>query len=305
MCDYTEGKGLIFNIVRSSFVDGWGIRTTIFLKGCPLRCVWCCNPEGQSLAPQLRVTYSDCDGCGDCVSACKRGALAVTGGRVKVDRTLCDGCGGCRESCLSDALGIYGQWDTAREMFGIVRKDETFYRSSGGGVTIGGGEATLYPEFCLGLIELCHEAGIHVAVDTCGQVGSELGMEVLRRADLLLYDVKGLDDVKHRRFTGVSNTGILENLRTLSSEGVPVIVRLPVIPGYNDSDEELAAAREFLAELPSLKRLDILPVHQYGKSKYEELDMEYGLRCEKIPDERQKKILELFKSAGLNAQLGG
>ena len=305
MKDYSQAKGLIFNIVHSSFVDGWGIRTTIFLKGCPLRCIWCCNPEGQSLKPELKITYENCDGCADCISSCPHKALVIKNKKIHVNRSLCIGCGKCCDSCFTDALGIFGTWYTAEQMFEIVKKDEMFYHQSGGGLTIGGGEATLYPEFCLGLIQLCHNANIEVAIDTCGYVTSELGMQVLMNADLLLFDVKGMDDERHIENTKVSNKQILENLNKLSQAGVPIIVRMPIIPGYNDSENELRNAAEFLVGLKSLQRLDILPVHQYGKNKYQQLDMNYSLDCEEISDERQQEILNFFLGYDLNAQIGG
>lgn len=305
MKDYSQAKGLIFNIVHSSFVDGWGIRTTIFLKGCPLRCIWCCNPEGQSLKPELKITYANCDGCGACISACPQNALSINNEKIHVDRSLCTGCGKCCDGCFTDALGIFGTWYTAEQMFEIVKKDKPFYLQSGGGLTIGGGEATLYPEFCLGLIQLCHGDGIEVAIDTCGYVTSNLGMQVLKSADLLLFDIKGLDDPRHISNVKVSNKKILENLQILSQADKPIIVRMPIIPGYNDSKEELSQAAKLLVSLKSLKRLDILPVHQYGKTKYRQLDMSYALDCESISDERQQELLTFFLNYGLNAQIGG
>jgi len=298
-------RALVFNIVHSSFVDGWGIRTTIFLKGCPLRCLWCCNPEGQKRTPELKVAAADCNGCGNCVSACELGALRIVNEKVSVDRSKCTGCGACCDICDLEALGIFGQWYTPKEIFEEIKKDIAYYQNSGGGVTIGGGEATLYPEFCLELIRLCHEENIKVAVDTCGYVTDPMGMEVLRQADLLLFDIKGLYNENHKRNTGVSNDVILANLRALDAAGTEFIVRMPLIPGHNDSKEELQAAAELLQSLHGLKRLDLLPYHTYGKSKYEELDMDYPLDCDLIPENRQEEILAYFRSFGLPAQVGG
>ncbi|MCD7846329.1 MAG: glycyl-radical enzyme activating protein [Oscillospiraceae bacterium] len=298
-------KGLIFNIVHSSFVDGPGIRTTIFLKGCPLRCIWCCNPEGQKFTPELKVAIEACNGCGRCLDACSRGALTLKNGKIDVERSLCDGCAECCGKCYMEALDVFGTWMTAEEVFADVVKDRIYYNKTGGGLTIGGGEATTYPEFCLELVELCHQEGFHVAVDTCGYVTSKRGMDVLMAADLLLFDIKGLDTQRHQTNTGVSNELILSNLRTLDAAGKNYYIRMPIIPGYNDSEDELSAAAELLTSLRGLKRLDILPVHEYGKSKYQELGMEYKLHCKVIPDERQKKILMFFQERGLPTQIGG
>lgn len=306
---YDEEKAVVFNIVHGSFVDGWGIRTTIFLKGCPLRCLWCCNPEGQQYAPELRVLKSHCNGCGRCVAACPRAAIAVAEGdgeSLRVDRNLCDNCLACADVCYFGALEVFGKTYTVNEMFEIIARDEPFYVSSGGGLTIGGGEATCYPKFCLGLIERCHERGIPVAIDTCGQMTQDLSFEVLRQADLLLFDIKGLDPQAHRENTGVSNQAILDTLQQLNQLGKDVIIRVPVIPGHTDSDENLRATAEMLSQLSCVRRVDILPVHEYGKSKYEELGIPYTMRSiQPLDKARQQEVLAIFEAKGLKAQLGG
>jgi len=303
-------KGLIFNIIHGSFVDGYGIRTTIFLKGCPLKCVWCCNPEGQSFDPELRVISADCSGCGNCVKACPEKAISFEeqDGKyeVAVDRKLCSGCGRCIDVCYTGALSFYGKEYTVDEMFDLIKKDEQFYRSSGGGVTIGGGEASWYPDYTLNLIRKCKKNYISAAVDTCGYVTSEKGLKALEEADLLLFDFKIFDEEEHIKHTGVSNRIIKENLTRLAEGGQNIIIRVPVIPGYSDSDENLTAIADFLAGLKTIKRVDILPVHEYGKAKYAEIGMEYKLNSVRpIPPERQQEILEMFKGRGLNVQIGG
>lgn len=306
MGKYAHATATVFNIVHGSFVDGWGIRTTIFLKGCPLRCKWCCNPEGQQFRPELRYFESHCNGCGRCVSLCSKGAIRKSGEKITVDRRLCDGCGECVSSCYYRALGLFGQEYTVDEIFAIVQRDTAFYRNSGGGVTIGGGEATRQPKFCLGLMERCHEAGIPVAIDTCGYITTELGMEVLRQADLLLFDIKGLDSLSHLEGTGVPNDVIWHTLEQLEQWGKDVIVRLPIIPGYANSDTELVKIAEKLSQMHCVKRCDILPFHEYGKSKYAELGMEYPVAdVEPVSAERQARILDLFREKGLTAQIGG
>lgn len=302
-------KGLIFNIIHGSFVDGYGIRTTIFLKGCPLKCIWCCNPEGQSFDAELRVVAADCNGCGNCAKACPEKAVEIKedGDKfsVNVDRKFCTNCGKCIDVCYTGALSFYGKDYTVDEMFEVIKKDEQFYRSSGGGVTIGGGEATWYPDFTLGLIKKCKENYINTAVDTCGYVTSGNGLKALEEADLLLFDFKIFDEEEHIKHTGVSNKIIKENLKRLNDLGKDIIIRVPVIPGYSDSGENLKSVAGFLSELKSVSRVDILPVHEYGKAKYPEIGMEYKLSVDPISQGRQKEILELFKSYGLNAQLGG
>ena len=209
-------KALVFHIIHGSFVDGYGIRTTVFLKGCPLKCVWCCNPEGQSYRQELKYTAEHCTGCGKCVPVCPQGAVTMAEGKAVIDRSRCDGCMQCAEVCYFDAMEPFAKWMTAEEVFEIIRADEAFYRSSGGGATIGGGESSSFPAFMMELIGLCHGAGISVNVDTCGYTRSDAAVEVLRAADMLLFDLKDIDPENHRKNTGCSNDIILRNLRAMS-----------------------------------------------------------------------------------------
>lgn len=299
-------RGLIFNQVQGSFVDGWGIRTTIFLKGCPLRCKWCCNPEGQSFQPELKVTYDKCNGCNQCISRCPRGALSVKAGVVQVDRGVCDACGACVDACCTGALEPFGRYYTVDEMFQFLIKDIPFYKSSGGGVTIGGGEATWHADFVLALMEKLQREGIHVAVDTCGYVTDEKGIQVLRKADLILFDIKGMDPQRHLENTGVSNDVIWKNLRMLGEMRKPIIVRVPVIPGYTDDDSELRKAAQALSEIKSVKRVDILPVHHFGSVKYRQIGMDYVIDPDSaVPEQRQQEIKALFEACGFPTQIGG
>lgn len=293
----------VFNVVHGSFVDGWGVRTTVFLKGCPLRCQWCCNPESQRREPELRLIADHCSGCGKCLSACPQGALSLAGALVQVDRSRCDGCGKCVPVCWPGALEIWGKRRTAEDVFNECLRDVSFYRESGGGVTLSGGEATLWPGFCLEMIQRCHSYQIPVAIDTCGLVTTPEGVEVLRQADLVLFDVKGLDPERHRQNTGVANEVILQNLALLEEAEKPVIIRYPVIPNHNR--QEAAAIADFLAGLKCVKRVDLIPYHQYGTGKYEELGRQYALSEESIPQPEQQQLLELFQQRGLHVQLGG
>ena len=300
-------KELIFDLVRGSFVDGWGNRTTIFLKGCPLRCKWCCNPEGQRYTPELRLFRERCNGCGACLSHCSRQALSLTPEGIACDRQRCNGCGECLAACPDKALGLFGRSMSAREVFEIVQKDRDYYAISGGGLTIGGGEASQFPEFCLELMELCHADGISVAVDTCGYAPKPENLAVLVAADLLLYDIKDIDPVRHRENTGVDNGVIWENLYHLNDIGKEIIIRIPVIPGYNDSEDELEEMARRLAQLEQIRRVDLICYHQYGMVKYQQLSRDYPIpdTVTPIPPERQQEILAIFQGCGLNAQLGG
>lgn len=293
----------LFQIVNGSFVDGPGVRTTIFLKGCPLRCRWCCNPEGQQFRPELKFIAEHCNGCGKCVGLCPRGALRVEDGALQIDRAECDGCGLCEDACWFGALELLGRPVSAETIFAQLAKSRAFFESSGGGLTIGGGEATCFPEFCLELIGLCHDSGIHVAVDTCGQVTTQAGLKVLREADLLLFDVKGLDAENHRRNTGVDNSTILKNLREMDDLGKPIIVRYPIIPTLNAS--EIEAVADYLTSLKSLTRVDLIPYHRFGATKYPQLGMEYELDIDEFSEAEKAGFLEVFLARGLPAQLGG
>ena len=301
-----QNKAIIFNKVKGSFVDGPGIRTTIFLKGCPLKCIWCCNPEGQSFAPELKVSYDKCDGCGRCVDLCPNGALSVSDGKVQVDRNRCHVCGKCADFCFTGALEPFGSYYTVQEMFDFLIKDIEFYQSSGGGVTIGGGEATWHPDFVLPLVRKLQKAGIHVAVDTCGYVSDEQGVQVLREADLILFDIKGIDDNDHLKNTGVNNDLIWRNLTMLGRMGKPIIIRLPVIPGYTDDMDTLRQTAELLKGISSIVRIDVLPVHEFGKYKYEQIGMDCGIEDGlAISDAGQAKLKSFFEDYGFTVQIGG
>ena len=294
----------VFNVVHGSFVDGWGIRTTVFLKDCPLRCLWCCNPESQRRAPELQLIAEHCSGCGKCVPVCPRNALSLVENRIQVDRAKCDGCGKCTPVCWPGALEVWGKTRTAEDVFAECLRDAEFYQQSGGGVTLSGGEPTQWPEFCLEMIRLCHDADIPVAIDCCGQVTTPEGLEVLRRADLILFDVKGMDAEQHRRNTGVDNRIIQANLDRLEDWGKDVIVRYPVIPHHNR--QEAAAIADRLAALKCVRRVDLIPYHQFGSGKYEQLGRKYQLsEVPSVSEPEQQALLQLFQNRGLNAQLGG
>ncbi len=304
--------GIVFDIVHGSFVDGPGVRTTVFLKGCPLRCLWCCNPEGQKFEPELKFVAANCTGCGKCLDVCPVGAIRVNTEepeqKLIIDREACTVCGKCVDVCPEGAFGYFGKRMTVEEVMKIVKRDQTYYSRSGGGMTIGGGEVTAQPDFALALLRECREDFIHTAVDTCGYTTSEKGLAVLEEADLLLFDIKGIDPDAHKRNTGVSNEIILNNLRRFNDAGKPIIIRYPFIPGYNDSRENVEATVALLENMKSIERVDIIGYHEYSKIKYKELGRQYPLSHmgkNTLTQETLETVKEYFEQHGLHTQLGG
>ena len=306
--EQTPLRAPVFNLVNGSFVDGPGIRTTIFLKGCRLRCKWCCNPEGQSFQPEIRFLAAHCrPGCSDCVSACPEGAIRRETGTLKIDRTKCIGCGRCETACFEDALRLFGKWYTPEDLMGRIRREKPYLIRSGGGVTIGGGEATCWSAFCRELIRLCHAEGIHTAIDSCGYPCTDETLAALDAADLVLFDLKGLNSARHQENTGAGNEDILRTFEHLRATNKPVIVRAPLVPGYNDSPEELAALGLLLRESPNVERVDLMPYHEYGVSKYEEIGLAYPLtgKVEPYSQDQVRQLLEFFRTYHPNVQIGG
>jgi len=271
--------GMLFDIERNSFVDGPGIRTTVFFKGCNLRCKWCHNPESQSFQPQLLFYRNKCTGCGKCKEVCP------------YHLEQCDLCGKCTIYCPVDARKVCGRKYTVGEVLAEVIKDKCFYDTSGGGVTFSGGECMMQVDFLLELLKKCKENGIHTAVDTAGCVTWEKFENILPYADLFLYDVKCFSEDLHIQGTGVSNKLILENLKRLSAEFAGDInVRIPVIPGFNDDPEEMQAMADFLNCL-RIKEVELLPYHKMGEHKYEAAGMTFTEYA--VPE---KEKMEGYKS---------
>jgi pyruvate formate lyase activating enzyme len=260
--------GTITDIHRTSVVDGPGLRTTVFLKGCPLRCLWCHNPETQRRRIQLGFDPSKCRSCGSCVAVCPTSALSLHDGKARIDRALCTDCGQCAEVCPSGALFLYGKEMTDDEVLAEVVKDRAYYDASGGGVTISGGEPMAQPEFTLSLLRKCREAGIHTALDTTGFFPRQLCEMTLAVTDLYLFDYKATDAELHLEVTGVPLAPILEMLEFLLSRSAKVLLRCPMIPGLNDQEDHLAAIAEMERRFPSLAGIEILPWHTMGNSKY-------------------------------------
>ena len=305
-----DRKAPVFNIQSYSIHDGPGIRVTVFLKGCPLRCLWCANPESNIPAPQLMTYNTKCTGCGSCVKACPKGAVRLVelDGAVKqeTDRSLCVNCGACVEACPADAREIAGKEMTVREVLDRVLQDKLFLDASGGGMTISGGECLAHPEFSEALLAAAKEAGLHTAVESCSFASREVIDRVFPHVDLGLLDVKHMDPAKHKEYTGVSNEIILDNIRHVYRDlHVPVIVRVPVIPGHNDDEENIAATARFASGLGPDVAVHLLPYHRLGDSKLESLGRTPELHLEVPADEQMQKLKAIVESFGVQAQVGG
>ncbi|MCL2300575.1 MAG: glycyl-radical enzyme activating protein [Firmicutes bacterium] len=293
--------GMVFDIQRSCVHDGPGIRTTVFLKGCNLRCFWCHNPESWRPGRELLFYPTKCIGCGKCLAACVSHCHSVTPeGERRIDRAKCTVCGACAGRCYPGALVLSGRERNAEDVMKTVRADAAFYRNSGGGMTVSGGEPLLQPEFTQALLKAAKEENIHTALDTAGHVDFALFERVLPYADLLLFDCKCMDSAVHRQATGADNERILENLRRLGQGETPIWVRVPVISGVNDTEENMLALREVLADLPAVKRLDLLAYHNLGAGKHASLGGEYAYKELKAPPkERMAELSDCFAGTGL------
>lgn len=293
--------GRVLNLDRLSVHDGPGIRTTVFLKGCPLRCRWCHNPESARPEPEIGFLLRQCVRCGACVQVCPNDAHRIVDGEHLYDRDLCAQCGLCVEACLPGALELYGRDLPVDEVVAAVLEDRTFYDKSGGGCTVSGGEPLLQAEFVAALGAALRAAGIHVAIDTSGAVAWSRFEAVLPHCDLFLYDLKHTDDARHREHTGCTNQMVLDNLRRLSRVGVPIEIRIPLIPGFNLDDSSLLAAGEFLAGLNHLTGIRLLPYH-VARSKYETVG--HSDTMPEVPPPTTEELVraaELLRQAGLTA----
>jgi glycyl-radical enzyme activating protein len=266
--------GMVFDIQRSSLHDGPGIRTSVFLKGCPLRCVWCHNPESQSTSKEISFRLESCAACGECVKICQNGAHRIVDGIHIYDRSLCQQCGDCVETCLYEALKLAGQERTVDEVMAVVLRDRPFYDQSGGGLTITGGEPMLQEEFTLALLKAARSYDLHTCLDTCGWASQRAYERLLPFVDLFLFDYKATDPEGHKELTGVSNELIISNLDFLVRQGASIQMRCPLVPGVNDSPGHLEGIASLSRRYPGLVGIDLMAYHNIGNAKYER----YGLK---------------------------
>jgi pyruvate formate lyase activating enzyme len=291
-------RGRVFDVQRFSVHDGPGIRTTVFLKGCPARCLWCHNPESQSFAPEVLVVEARCVSCGTCRAVCPHGAPPPGSG-------LCAACGACVDACPTGARRLAGRETSVEEVMEDVLRDRVFYEESGGGVTFSGGEPLAQPAFLRELLEACRDAGIRTAVDTCGFAPRERLMALAPLVDLFLFDVKLVDDARHRALTGLPVAPILENLRALAAVHGRVWIRIPVVPGHTDAEDDVAATASLVAGLAGVRQVSLLPYHRTGAAKARRLGRDYPLDALAPPSpERLDALAALFREHGLAVRIG-
>lgn len=299
-------KSMVFNIEKYAIHDGPGIRTTVFLKGCPLRCWWCHNPEGQSPEPELIFRESRCIGCGECVENCTSKALSLLSERAALNRETCNACGNCAQICPTEALSIVGREMSVDETIQEIEKDSVFYDESEGGVTFSGGEPLLQPDFLDAVLHACNERKIHTTVDTSGYTSQKVIDRILDKVDLFLYDIKIMDDVNHRKYTGVSNKIILQNLERLAKNGSNIMISLPIIPNINDDEDQILTTAEFISSLQSVEQISLLPYHRTGVDKYKNLGRPYRLNGTRPPSsQKMRMIREKLEAVGLKVKTGG
>jgi len=299
-------RAVIFDIQRFSIHDGPGIRTTVFFKGCPLRCPWCHNPESWLRTPQVLFYDKKCIACGACFKACPvEGALDPKSAQ-RVNRDLCNACGACTEACPAEALEMCGREMTVEEVLSEVEKDRPFYDNSGGGMTISGGEPLMQAEFALALLRAATQAKLSCVLDTSGYADRDAMREAGGLVDLVLFDLKIMDPRRHREVIGVDNAPIIENLRMLSGMGVPIAIRVPVIPGMTDDEENLRAIAALAASLPGIRRVDLMRYNRLGESKWKRLGRTYALEgTVSQKDDEMERLRSLVGACGLTANVQG
>lgn len=295
---------MIFGIQRFSVHDGPGIRTTVFMKGCPLKCEWCHNPESKVMRPELFFEHDLCILCGECVRACQKDVHMIIDNKRVIRRELCDRCGKCIDACSTGALELKGKIVTVNEVMDEVLKDQPYYRRSGGGITLSGGEPLMQPDFSKALLIRSKENEINTAIESCGFTKWNVFKEILDLVDLTIYDIKITDPELHRRYCGVENSLILENLKRAINIGKTIIVRMPLIPSISDTNENLAQTGILLSNL-GIKSLEMIPYHAFSKDKCRALGIKYSL-CDlkSQTNEKLNNIRKLLSSFGIDAKIG-
>lgn len=296
--------GSVFDIQRFSLHNGPGIRTTVFLKGCPLRCWWCHNPESQSFKSEIMFWENRCIACSACVQACEQGAITFVNGFPQTDFNKCTYCGACIAACYADAREMVGEEMTPAQVLAKIKLDLTFYDESKGGVSFSGGEPLGQPEFLLALLQACRKEEINTVVDTSGFASWSVFEQILPYVNLFLYDFKGFDPTGHQKYTYASNELILDNLRKLGEQSCRIILRMPIIPGINDDPHSLSSAAAFAATLPNLEEIDLLAYHQIALEKYKRINRPYLLDLAQPTPERMEEIAALIRSFGLKVKIG-
>ena len=292
-------SGIVFNVQKFSVHDGQGIRTLVFLKGCPLRCKWCSNPESQRLQPEMAFNATRCltaEVCGRCARACPTGAITVQDGLLRIDRSLCKHCFSCAAACPSGAQNLYGESMTVDQVLNRVEEDGVFYSRSGGGLTLSGGEALMQHEFALAMLREARRRHINTAIETCGCYPYEHLQEAARNLNMLIMDIKCMDSAKHKEFTGVDNALILENFRRVCEEfpNLKILARTPVIPGFNDTEEDIRAIRKFIPRRDNIS-YELLAYHRMGQPKYEYLGRRYEMKDAALADGLIERLRDIAR----------
>ena len=297
-------KGMITTVQRFSLHDGPGIRTTVFFKGCNMRCLWCHNPETIQALPQLHVYPSKCINCGACVRVCPTNARVMRDSRLVYNRSLCKNCGRCVNECFTGAIALSGKEVTVAEVMAEILQDKAYYARSGGGVTLSGGEVLQQSEFAAALLTACRAEGIQTAIETNLNADFKIIDRLLPLLDLVMADLKLIDDDTHIKWTGVSNQQVIDNIRRLDQAGVPMILRMPVIPGVNDRDDEIQAIAQVVAGVKNLLYFELLNFNPLGGSKYASLDMADTFAAARpLPAARMEELAAIARRAGLDVRI--